>query len=100
MYVLHGLKRLAVDCDSFICTVQSFCLIMLLCALSSRCDVCRTAQESSRLKQFEKDWEYDGDGTCAADGMCEQKCPVKINTGEQSVLAFFWGFFFLSFFCL
>ena len=60
----------------------------------------RTAEESSRLKQFEKDWEYDGDGTCAAAGMCEQKCPVKINTGAQSVLAFFFWFFFLSFVCV
>lgn len=28
-------------------------------------------------------YEYDGDATCAADGMCQEKCPVKINTGEQ-----------------
>jgi ferredoxin len=37
-----------------------------------------------RLKAFEKSYEYDGDATCAADGMCQQKCPVKINTGAQS----------------
>lgn len=23
-----------------------------------------------------------GEQTCAADGMCQEKCPVKINTGE------------------
>lgn len=27
-------------------------------------------------------YEYDGKDTCAADGMCQEKCPVKINTGE------------------
>jgi hypothetical protein len=27
-------------------------------------------------------YEYDGEATCAADGMCQEKCPVKINTGE------------------
>jgi ferredoxin len=37
--------------------------------------------ESQRLAVFEKSFEYDGDATCAADGMCQQKCPVKINTG-------------------
>lgn len=26
-------------------------------------------------------YEYDGKDTCAADGMCKEKCPVKINTG-------------------
>jgi ferredoxin len=37
--------------------------------------------EKKRLTAFEKLFEYDGDATCAADGMCQQKCPVKINTG-------------------
>lgn len=27
-------------------------------------------------------YDYQGDATCAADGMCQVKCPVKINTGE------------------
>jgi L-lactate utilization protein LutB len=27
-------------------------------------------------------YSYQGDATCAADGMCQEKCPVKINTGE------------------
>ena len=27
-------------------------------------------------------YAYQGDATCAADGMCQEKCPVKINTGE------------------
>lgn len=35
-----------------------------------------------RLNDFEQSYEYDGNATCAADGMCQVKCPVKINTGE------------------
>ena len=35
-----------------------------------------------RLKDFERIYDYDGNATCAADGMCQEKCPVKINTGE------------------
>jgi L-lactate utilization protein LutB len=35
-----------------------------------------------RLKSFEEIFAYQGEGTCAADGMCQEKCPVKINTGE------------------
>eukprot|EP00878_Enallax_costatus_P007347 GHUV01007694.1.p1 GENE.GHUV01007694.1~~GHUV01007694.1.p1 ORF type:complete len:822 (+),score=249.18 GHUV01007694.1:1374-3839(+) len=43
----------------------------------------RTADQEARLKTFEGSYEYDGDATCAADGMCQEKCPVKINTGEM-----------------
>ncbi|GBG00279.1 glycolate dehydrogenase, partial [Raphidocelis subcapitata] len=39
-------------------------------------------EETARLAAFEKSFEYDGNATCAADGMCQEKCPVKINTGE------------------
>jgi D-lactate dehydrogenase len=28
------------------------------------------------------DYEYDGVQTCAVDGMCQQACPVDINTGD------------------
>ena len=35
-----------------------------------------------RLKQFKQIYAYQGEATCAADGMCQEKCPVKINTGE------------------
>uniref|UniRef100_A0A061R4J9 D-lactate dehydrogenase (cytochrome) n=3 Tax=Tetraselmis sp. GSL018 TaxID=582737 RepID=A0A061R4J9_9CHLO len=42
----------------------------------------RTAEEEKRLRDFEKIYDYDGNATCAADGMCQEKCPVKINTGE------------------
>merc|ERR1719454_2852949 len=34
-----------------------------------------------RLIAFEESWSY-AENTCAADGMCQEKCPVKINTGE------------------
>ena len=42
----------------------------------------RTAAQQQRLNDFEQSYDYQGDATCAADGMCQQKCPVKINTGE------------------
>lgn len=42
----------------------------------------RTHAQQKRLDDFEKSYDYDGDATCAADGMCQVKCPVKINTGE------------------
>lgn len=29
-----------------------------------------------------KSYAYDGDNTCAADGLCQMACPVAINTGE------------------
>ena len=35
----------------------------------------------ARLQAFEESWQY-AEATCAADGMCQEKCPVKINTGE------------------
>lgn len=42
-----------------------------------------TAEEKARLQTFQQSYDYDGDATCAADGMCQEKCPVKINTGEM-----------------
>ena len=35
-----------------------------------------------RLQELEDAYEYQAKQTCAADGMCQEKCPVKINTGE------------------
>ena len=35
-----------------------------------------------RLAEFEKSYDYMGNATCAADGMCQTKCPVAINTGS------------------
>ena len=36
----------------------------------------------NRLATFSEIYAYQGEGTCAADGMCQEKCPVKINTGS------------------
>ncbi|WIA33444.1 hypothetical protein OEZ86_006576 [Tetradesmus obliquus] len=41
-----------------------------------------TQEQQQRLSQMEDTWQYDGDSTCAADGMCAVRCPVNINTGE------------------
>ena len=38
---------------------------------------------SGRLDELEEVYKYQGAQTCAADGMCQVKCPVKINTGEM-----------------
>jgi D-lactate dehydrogenase len=42
----------------------------------------RSPAEEQRLKDFSQDYDYLGNATCAADGMCQVKCPVKINTGD------------------
>jgi len=45
----------------------------------------RSASENpARLRQMEDDYIYQGDLTCAVDGMCATTCPVAINTGELS----------------
>ena len=38
---------------------------------------------SARLEELSSIYDYQGEQTCAADGMCQVKCPVKINTGEM-----------------
>jgi len=38
--------------------------------------------ESERRHVLKKSYRYEGDDTCAADGMCQTACPVEINTGE------------------
>lgn len=42
----------------------------------------RTQAEEQRLQEFQREFAYLGENTCAADGMCQVKCPVSINTGE------------------
>lgn len=42
----------------------------------------RTKEDQDRLNEFLDIFAYAGNSTCAADGMCEVKCPVGINTGE------------------
>lgn len=43
-----------------------------------------TAQDNDRLRQLEKDYVYQGEQTCAVDGMCAVSCPVAINTGDHT----------------
>ncbi len=33
-------------------------------------------------KQIEKEFTYEGEDTCAVDGMCASSCPLSINTGS------------------
>ena len=42
----------------------------------------REAGDTPRLEEMRRLFEYQGNATCAADGMCQEKCPVKINTGD------------------
>jgi D-lactate dehydrogenase len=41
-----------------------------------------TNENTARLRQMEDDYIYQGELTCAVDGMCATACPVAINTGE------------------
>ena len=43
-----------------------------------------TAEDSDRLRQLERDYVYQGEQTCAVDGMCALSCPVAINTGDHT----------------
>lgn len=42
----------------------------------------RNKEQQARLDEFLDIFAYAGNSTCAADGMCQEKCPVGINTGE------------------
>jgi D-lactate dehydrogenase len=41
-----------------------------------------TGENAARLRQMEDGYIYQGERTCAVDGMCATTCPVAINTGE------------------
>lgn len=41
-----------------------------------------TQENAVRLERLEDDYVYQGEQTCAADGLCSTVCPVSINTGE------------------
>lgn len=48
-------------------------------------EICRlqeTGEDNDRLRYFEKGFQYLGLDTCAATGMCAERCPVDINTGD------------------
>lgn len=38
--------------------------------------------DTAVVRELERDYDYDGVDTCAADGMCVTACPVLINTGS------------------
>jgi D-lactate dehydrogenase len=42
----------------------------------------RSGENAERLHQLKKDYDYQGDTTCAACGLCSTSCPVGINTGD------------------
>ncbi len=43
-----------------------------------------TRENPQRLAEFEKNYDYLGEQTCAVDGMCAVGCPIDINTGEHT----------------
>lgn len=43
-----------------------------------------TCENPERLRALEKNYEYMGEQTCAADGLCATSCPVEINTGDHT----------------
>ncbi len=45
-----------------------------------------SAEELGRLKELVKDYDYPGEETCAADGLCSMSCPMGINVGDMTHL--------------
>jgi D-lactate dehydrogenase len=43
-----------------------------------------TRENPGKLAEFEKDYAYLGEQTCAVDGMCAVGCPIDINTGTHT----------------
>jgi D-lactate dehydrogenase len=41
-------------------------------------------ENPTRLAELERAYRYQGEQTCAADGLCATACPVDINTGEHT----------------
>lgn len=42
----------------------------------------RSREDAARLHQLKEDFVYEGEQTCAADGLCSVHCPVGIDTGR------------------
>ncbi|WP_202976685.1 FAD-binding and (Fe-S)-binding domain-containing protein [Rothia koreensis] len=45
-------------------------------------EAARARGDHDLVKKIEADWDYQGEQTCAVDGMCVTRCPVDINTGD------------------
>lgn len=43
-----------------------------------------TGNDPERLHRLEKQYQYLGNETCAADGLCSTSCPMHINTGDMT----------------
>ena len=41
-----------------------------------------STEDVRRLKMLEKEYSYEGEQTCAGDGLCATSCPMGINVGE------------------
>ncbi len=42
----------------------------------------KTGKEPHLLAQLNRSYRYEGNATCATDGLCATSCPVKIDTGK------------------
>lgn len=45
-------------------------------------EAARARGDHTLVRKLEADWDYEGEQTCAVDGMCVTRCPVDINTGD------------------
>ena len=45
-----------------------------------------SAEELKRLRELVKEYSYQGEKTCAADGLCSTSCPMGINVGDMTHL--------------
>lgn len=46
----------------------------------------QTGEASQRLTTLQKQYHYQGNQTCAGDGLCSMSCPMGINTGDLTHL--------------
>lgn len=68
----------------------------------------RSREDDRRLRVFKNGFAYQGEATCAADGLCATRCPVGIDTGHfikkirakrAGRVQQFAGLFFAKHFC-
>lgn len=45
-----------------------------------------SGENPERLNKLREQYKYQGDHTCASDGLCATSCPMKINTGDLTHL--------------